>query len=104
MLKRLAILALLGISLASAKSYTFTLSNPSQAGSAQLKAGDYTLKLDGSQVVLTDTKGHQISTTAKVETADKKYDQTEVSVSSAGGANRIEWIALGGSKNKVVFQ
>ena len=104
MLKRVAILALLGVSLASAKTYTFTVSDPTQAGSAQLKAGEYRLKVDGSQVVLMDNTGHQIDVIAKVEAADQKFDQTSVSTSKADGTNRIQSIQLGGSNNRVVFQ
>ena len=104
MLKRLAVIALLGVSLASAKSYTITLSDPCQAGSSQLKAGQYTLKVDGAKVVLIDTKGKAIETTAKVETADRKFDQTAVVISKVEGANRLQSITLAGSKSKVIFE
>jgi hypothetical protein len=104
MLKRVAILALLGVSLASAKTYTFTVADPAQAGKVQLKPGEYSLKLDGSQVVLMDTSGRRIDTTAKVESADRKFDQTVVSFSKVDGTNRIQAIQLGGSKTRVVFQ
>jgi hypothetical protein len=104
MLKRLAIIALLGVSLASAKSYTITLSDTCQAGSAQLKPGQYTLKLDGSKVVLLDNRGKAVETTAKVETAGRKFDQTAVVISKQDGANRLQSVALAGSKSKVVFE
>jgi hypothetical protein len=107
MLKRLAIvslLALLGVSLASAKTYTFSVSEPAQAGKAQLKPGEYSLKVNGPQVVLMDKMGRPIDTTVKVETADRKFDQTVISYSKADGMNRIQWIQLGGSKNKVIFE
>jgi hypothetical protein len=104
MLKRIAILALLGVSLASAKTYTFTVTNPAQAGKVQLKPGEYSLKLDGSQVVFMDTNGRRIDATAKVETAGRKFDQTAVATSKAGGSTRIQWIELGGGRNKVVFE
>lgn len=39
MLKRVAILALLGVSLASAKTYTFTVTDPAQAGKSPIEAG-----------------------------------------------------------------
>lgn len=104
MLKRLAIFALMGVALVSAKTYTFVVTDPAQAGTAQLQPGEYKLKLDGEQVVLTDENGHKIDATAKVETEEQKFDQTAVSTSKANGTNRIEWIELGGSKSKVVFQ
>ena len=104
MFKRLAIVALMSVVLASAKTYTFTISEPATAGSAQLKPGEYKLKLDGTQVVLIDNGGKQIDTTAKVETADRKFNQTSISISTADGSNRIISIELGGSTNRVVFE
>ena len=104
MFKRLTIVALMSVLLASAKSYTINISDPATAGSAQLKAGEYRLKLDGTQVVLIDKAGNQIDTTAKVETAEHKFDQTSISISKADGANRIISIQLGGSTNRVVFE
>ncbi len=104
MLKRLAIVALLGISPVSAKTYTITLSDTCQAGAVQLKPGQYTLKLEGTKVVLIDRTGRSIEANAKVETADRKYDQTAMTFSRADGANRLQSITLAGSKSKVVFE
>lgn len=105
MLRRLAVGALLlGVSLASAKSYTISLSDSCKAGEAQLQPGQYTLKLDGNKVVLIDRTGRSIEVTAKVETVERKFDQTAVAISRADGGSRIQWIALGGSKSRVVFE
>lgn len=104
MFNRLAIIALLGVSLCSAKSFPFNLADISQAGSVKLKPGEYAVKVDGDKVTLVDHSGHAIETNAKLETADHKFAYTEVAISSAGGTNRIESITLAGSKNKVVFQ
>ena len=101
---RLLLIALLGVMLASAKTYKFTLSDPAQAGSTKLDAGQYTLKLNGSNVMLEDANGQSVPATAKVETADKTYRDTEVSTTTANGNRRIEWIGLGGSKSKIVFE
>jgi hypothetical protein len=104
MLKRFAMLALLAVSLASAKTYTFTVYDSTQAGKVQLMPGEYHLKLDGSQALLMDATGHRIDAAAQVQTTDHKFDQTAVSTSKADGKNRIESIELGGSKIKVVFE
>ena len=104
MLRRLAVIALLGVSLASAKSYTITLSDDCQVGSTQLTPGQYTLKLDGPKVVLIDSKGKSIETAAKVETTDRKFDQTAISISKTDGSNRLQSITLGGSKSRVTFE
>lgn len=104
MLKYLAMLALVTVPLASAKTYNFTVNDPAQAGQAKLQAGRYKLQLEGSQVVLKDSKGHQINAAAKVEPAKRKFDQTAIITSKQNGADRIDWIELGGTKDKVVFQ
>jgi hypothetical protein len=104
MLKRLASIALLGVSLASAKSYTITISQLCQAGGVQLKPGQYTLKVDGPTVVLVDSRGNRIETAAKIETAERKFDQTAIVISRADGTARLQSIALAGSKSRVVFE
>lgn len=108
MFKRIAALALLSVLLASAKSgvksYSFTIGDNAIAGNAQLKPGDYHIKLDGSQAVLTDRAGNQIDATTKVETADRKFPQTAVGTTGAEGGNKILWIQLGGTSYRVVFQ
>ncbi len=102
-MKKFGMLALLGVSLLSAKTYTITVTNSAKAGAAQLKPGDYKVKVDGSQAVLMDRKGHTIATAAKVETSDHKYGETSIASSSADGTNRIESIQLAGTHDKIVF-
>ncbi len=104
MLKRITLLALVAVSLACAKSYTILVSEPTQAGSAQLKPGEYTVKVDGMQVILKDSSGNRIDVAATVEPADQKFSYTAVVISRPDGKSRIEAVNLGGSKNKVVFQ
>jgi len=104
MFKRFTIVALMSVLLASAKSYTISISDPATAGTTQLKPGEYKVKLDGTQVVLMDNNGKRIDTLAKVETAEHKFDQTSISISKADGANRIVSIQLGGSTNRIVFE
>ena len=108
MFKRFTILALLSVLLLSAKvftkTYTFAISDQAIAGNTQLKPGEYHIKLDGAQVVLTDKSGLRIDTTATVETAERKFTDTAVSTSKESGADRILYIELAGSSNKVVFQ
>lgn len=104
MFTRLFLVALLAIGLASAKTYSFSLPNPSQAGSTTLKAGQYSLKVDGSKVVLKDADGRDVQANTKVETADKPFKATEVSMTQSNGTAKIEWIGLSGSTSKIVFE
>jgi hypothetical protein len=110
MFKRTTILALVLVSAllagskTSVKTYTFSITDRAVAGNAQLKPGEYHLKLDGTQVVLTDKYGNRIDTTATVENSGRRFPDTVVFGSKADGANRILSIELGGSKSKVVFE
>lgn len=104
MRSRLLILGVLAASLAFAKTYNFTLSNKTEAGSTELNAGQYKLQVNGSKVQLKDAQGHQVTTKAKVESAKQHFRDTEVSVTNAGGRSKIEWIGLGGSQSRVIFE
>ena len=104
MFKRILMIALLGASLMCAKTYDVTLSEPAQAGNTLLKPGEYHLKVDGPQVVLTDNVGRRIEVTAVVESVQEKFEQTRLSIWKENGTNRVQWIQLGGSKTRVVFQ
>jgi len=67
MLTRLLLVALLGVGLACAKTYNFSLSDTAQAGSTTLKAGDYHVKVQGSNVVIKDAEGHDVTAKANRE-------------------------------------
>jgi hypothetical protein len=85
-------LALAGI--ASAKSYDIVLSSPQKAGSIQLAAGEYSLKVQGSNAIFTNVEtGKSVTAPVKVENATKKFEQT--AVDSTG--DQIKSIELGGS-------
>jgi hypothetical protein len=93
------VLALAG--LASAKSYSITLFEPSVIGGAELKPGEYTLELKDEKVVI--KKGKQMSEAAvKVETADSKYSTTSVRYSNGDGKYHIQEIHIGGTNMKLV--
>ena len=104
MFKRLAIIAVLFVLIASAKTYTFSIDNHARAGTVELKPGEYSIKLDGSKVVLIDKYRNRIETTAKWETVDRKFAQTSVSTERVEGTTRILSIELGGSSNVIVFE
>jgi hypothetical protein len=101
MLKRLCVLALVGVSLVSAKSYRIEILDACKAGTMQLKPGEYTLKLNGSKVHLLDNRGNSVEAPLKVEPTDRKFTQTAVEIS---GTHQLEFITLSGSKSKVVVE
>jgi len=94
--------AVLGLALASAKSYTMNLFEPALAGSTELKAGEYQVSVDGQNAVIRSGKTTS-QVPAKIEAADTKYDNTSVKYVVSGGKKQIQEIHLGGTKTKIVF-
>ncbi len=89
-------LTLAGI--ASAKSYDIVLSAPAKAGSVQLAAGEYSLKVEGSNAVFTNVEtGKKITAPVKLQNASKKFEQTAVDSDHQNGTDVIKDIELGGS-------
>ena len=103
MFKRLLVIAALSVLIVSAKNYSFSVSDPSKAGTASLKPGEYTVKVDGEQVVVSDKAGNRIETAAKLETADRKFEHTAIATTDADGVKRIVSIEFGGTRYKLVF-
>ena len=93
---------LLGASIASAKTYSITLSSPADIGNTRLKSGEYKLELRGDSVLVKD--GKMVSEfPVHVENETRKFENTSITTSSQGGSNRIEEIRLGGTTVKLVF-
>jgi hypothetical protein len=93
-------LALAGI--ASAKSYDIVLSSAAKAGSVQLAAGEYSLKVQGNNAVFTNVDtGKSFTTAVKSENASKKFDATAVDTTNSNGSDQITAIELGGSTTKL---
>jgi hypothetical protein len=103
MFKRFALAALLCVPAVFASSYHFTIGDKVQAGTVQLKPGEYSVSVKGSQAVFTDQYGKQTTAAVKVDTADSKFSATEVVCSTTGGSEHIEYIGLKGSNQKLVF-
>jgi hypothetical protein len=98
------VLALASLSFASAKTYTVSLTHPSKAGSQQLTAGDYKVKVDGVNAVFTDLRtSKSVSVPVKVETGGEKFKFTSIDSTQDGAAERINSIQLGGSTTKLDF-
>jgi hypothetical protein len=97
-------LALSSLTVLSAKTYDIILTAPTKAGSVQLKPGQYKLKVEGSNATFTDQNSSKSFTTpVKVESTDKKFDDTKVQSTKDGDMDKLEEIDLGGSKTKLGF-
>jgi hypothetical protein len=88
------------IGIASAKSYYFTLTAPTKAGTTVLKPGDYEVNVKGNQAVFTSDSGKSVSVPVKVEQNEKKFDVTSVDTNS----DAIKEIHLGGSTTTLTFE
>ena len=100
----LGVLALATFSFASAKTYTIAISHPAKAGSQQLNAGEYRVKVDGANAVFTDTRtSKSVSIPVKVENNGKRFAVTSVDSTTEGSSERINSIQLGGSTTKLDF-
>ena len=74
------------------------------AGNTELKAGEYRLKVEGTQAVFTDAKDFKSTRVpAKIENGARKFDQTTVESTSQNGMENIQEIDLGGSTTRVEF-
>jgi hypothetical protein len=99
----ITVLAVSSLTVLSAKTYEIVLTAPAKAGTVQLKPGQYSVKVEGSNVTFTDRNSKTFTTPAKIESSDKKFDDTKVQSTKDGDTDRIEEIDLGGSKTKLGF-
>jgi hypothetical protein len=82
-----------------ASSYKVTLTSNLTAGDVQMKAGDYTLTLEGRQAVL--TKGKEIvRLPAVVEKNDKKFPETSLELDGS----KIKAIDIGGTDMRIILR
>ncbi|HEV3334172.1 MAG TPA: hypothetical protein VG096_24470 [Bryobacteraceae bacterium] len=103
MTKRLLLVfAIVGLAVASAKTYSITLSQPAVLGDMQLAPGNYSVDVVDQKAIIRNGKMHG-EAPVKVETADMKYNSTSLRFSSADGKMHLQEIHVGGSTTKLVF-
>lgn len=100
--KLVVLFMVVALSVASAKTFTITLFQPSLVGGTELKPGEYELNLKDAKVVIKGAK-QSIEAPVKVENADTKFSTTSVRYSNGEGKYRIQEIRLGGTKLRLVF-
>jgi hypothetical protein len=98
------VLSLSGLAVAGSKSYDISLPVAAKAGSLQLAAGDYKLKIDGTTATFTEPQTRKTFTAPiKMVSATHKFNFTAVETAPEAGTERITAIDLGGSSNQVEF-
>ncbi len=100
--KYVALFMLAALAVASAKTYTVTLFQPSVLAGTQLKPGDYQLDLRDGKVIIKSGK-QKVEAAVKVENVESKFSSTSVRYAGGEGAARIQEIRLGGTNLKLVF-
>jgi len=97
-------LGLASLGIASAKTYDIFLNGPAKAGNTELKAGEYRVKVEGSQAVFTDVQSSKTYIApVKIENNSKKFGSTAVETTNSGDMANIQAIELGGSNTKLEF-
>jgi hypothetical protein len=97
-------LALASLSMLSAKSYGIILDSPTKAGTVQLTAGKYNVKLQGANAVFTnEDNGSKFTAPVKLVNENKKFADTAVEISTVNGAKQVTGIELGGSRTLLEF-
>jgi hypothetical protein len=92
-------LTLGSLGVASAKSYDFSIGEATMIGQQSRKAGEYKVKLEGSQAVFTDVEtGNSFTVAVTIEHNGQKFDRTAIESSTGqNGMDKINKIDLGGS-------
>ena len=93
-------LASAGAATGKARSYQLSLNTAMKVDSQVLAAGDYKLKLEGSNAIFTKQSSKATFTVpAKLEAGNAKFDHTTILVDQDAGQSRITSIELGGGKD-----
>ena len=100
--KLLLSFAVIGLAVASAKTYTMSLFQAVDLGGTELKAGEYRVELVDQKAVISSGKVRK-EAAVKVETNGSKYGNTSVVLANEGGKMRIQEIHLGGTSTKLVI-
>jgi hypothetical protein len=98
------VMALVTISIASAKSFDIVVPAACKAGGAQLKAGEYLVKVEGNKATFTDVHtAKEYTVDVKLETNATKFGDTNAEYSVDGDTRVMKGIRLGGTTTKVNF-
>jgi hypothetical protein len=100
--KLLLAFTMIGLAVASAKTYTVNLYQTAKFGNTELQAGTYTVEVKDAKAIIRNGKVLG-EAPVKVETGDQKYSATTVRFDTGNGQMKIEEIRLGGTKSKLIL-
>lgn len=105
MRKLILLFGVAALSIAAAKSYDVTFTNPTVLGAMEVPAGQYQLKYEGSKVTLTNpTNGKRVEADATVQAMPTKFSETLVQSKHVDGKDLVDEIQLGGTKTALDFK
>jgi hypothetical protein len=79
-----------------------TFDQPSLVSGTLLRAGEYRVLIGDGRVTFSIDK-QTFAIPARIETADKKFDATEIRTATQASKTIVQSISLGGSKVRLVF-
>jgi lipopolysaccharide export system protein LptA len=97
-------LALTSLTMAYAKSYQLFLTETVQAGNVKLTAGQYSLRVEGSNAVFTrldSDKSYRAQ--VKIDQGTQKFPKTALDITKEGDTEQIKSIELEGSTTTLEF-
>lgn len=98
----LTAILLLSFSVASAKTFTVKLHQPSVVEGKELKPGNYKVQLSDSTATITNGK-QTVETAVKTEETAERFPSTSVRYTEQDGRMKIREIRVGGTGTKLVF-
>ncbi len=101
--KAVFVFLILALAIADAKTYSIRLFQKAVLAGTELKPGEYTVDLNGSNAVVKSGKV-SVQCSVKVETVDATYATSSVRYANGDGTYQIREIRLGGTKLKLVVE
>jgi hypothetical protein len=100
LIRSLALSALLAVAAYAGTAYKVELAAPAKVGAVELKAGQYSVAVDGGKITFTKDRAMVVEAPVTVETATQKFKETMVETS--GGS--VKAISFRDTTMKVVLK
>ncbi len=85
-----------------AADYKLTLVEPLIVQGTELTPGEYKVQVNDSSVKIYSNK-QSVDATAKVETSERKYDNTSVGYTNGDGKRRLRELSFRGTTTRLIF-
>jgi hypothetical protein len=103
MLKIAVLFMVLALSVASAKTYSVDIFVPMSVAGTELKAGTYSLDLNGERIVFKLGRT-AVEAKVKVQAGEERHRSTQILCATENGKHTIKTIHLGGTNTSLVIE